>query len=122
MNILEKVLSEMPNEFSSHKFNAKAKDYGFPQSRIINGHTKVFLTAHAVLMSGSDRMWTKRGVFAPSDKLTIGACIEFLNKNGIQILNEENAIAMMVSKGFDIISEESAVKLLKQKGYKLLKP
>lgn len=72
--ILEKVLIKMPTEFTSKKFSAQAREFGFDGAQYyISGFLK-----ERCLPDGSNHRWIKRPNPAEIPQMSEGACIAFL--------------------------------------------
>jgi len=92
MEILKRVLDEMPERFTSNRFIEVAKKHGIPTNWVPNGIIVKFLLKNAKRI-GSRRLYEKKQrniLSAPS--LTID-----------QIWDESNAVSFLKARGYKIM-------------------
>jgi hypothetical protein len=92
---LNKVLAEMPEQFTSNNFADVARSYGIPNARIANGICAQFLHPRCIQIHGT-RIWARRGSAILKDA---------------DVKPKQNTS-----------DKDAAIALLKSLGYRIMKP
>ena len=92
--ILKRTMNEMPDHFTSHEFNAKAVENGYPERKMNGKGLAGFIRKYAKNHGRMSKSWTKKSALG---KVQVYESIP---------QNVEDAIKLLKSKGYKVLKQK----------------